>query len=155
MIRASARAALRTVRGLEPLRRRLALRIRGRRCPRAELHRLRITCKRARYAVELFEPALGEGAKPIEKALIDVQDHLGALQDAVVALATVEEVRRDYSASLSQPEDTALADYAFQLTQRRDHLHQTFTPLWERISGLPFASCSRPCSRACDTLLES
>ena len=106
--------------------------------PAPELHRLRITCKRARYAVELFEPALGEGAKPIEKALIDVQDHLGALQDAVVALATVEEVRRDYSGSLSQPKDTALADYAFQLTQRRDHLHQTFTPLWERISGRAF-----------------
>lgn len=106
--------------------------------PERELHQLRIACKRARYAVEFFETALGEGSKEIETALIDVQDHLGELQDCVVALATIERIRRDQQSGISHSEDTALSDYAFDLAQRRDHLRETFTPLWERISGHMF-----------------
>lgn len=113
--------------------------------PAPELHKLRITCKRARYAVELFEPALGSGATEIKDALIAVQDHLGALQDTVVALATIEEVRRacsehrhGHAGDHAEGEDVALATYADDLAARRDHLREAFPPLWERISGQRF-----------------
>lgn len=106
--------------------------------PAPELHKLRIACKRARYAMELFEPALGDEAKAVEDALIAVQDHLGALQDSVVALATVEEVRRGRHVAHDEVADAALAAYAADLAARRDHLRETFAPLWERISGGPF-----------------
>jgi CHAD domain-containing protein len=64
--------------------------------------------------------------------LVEVQDHLGALQDTVVALQTVSTLRADH------PDDVALAVYGRALTVRRDELQATFAPLWQRISGAPF-----------------
>jgi triphosphatase len=46
----------------------------------AELHRVRIRAKRARYTVEFFEPA-----SPLRDRLVAVQDLLGAFQDTVVS----------------------------------------------------------------------
>lgn len=49
------------------------------------LHALRISCKRLRYSLEFFEEVLGPEVKGVIKEIIAIQDHLGALQDAVVA----------------------------------------------------------------------
>lgn len=51
------------------------------------LHDLRIACKHLRYTLELFEPALGEDARPLIKQVTAMQEHLGDLHDADVALA--------------------------------------------------------------------
>jgi CHAD domain-containing protein len=59
-----------------------------------ELHGLRKTAKRARYAAEL---ALLEGGRPLERyvdALKDLQDVIGAHQDAVVAEARLRQLAR-------------------------------------------------------------
>src|SRR5690606_3507983 len=53
--------------------------------PVARLHALRIVCKRLRYAVEFFREALGPEAKILINQVVGMQDHLGELQDAVVA----------------------------------------------------------------------
>jgi CHAD domain-containing protein len=125
--------------------------------PPPDLHRLRIACKRLRYAIETFEPALGSETKPIVAALVAVQDHLGALQDIVVALQTVQELREqqgnhggahhrgahhgqaDHSGSGDGEERaTALSIYADTLALRRDELMAGFGPLWERISDDAF-----------------
>jgi CHAD domain-containing protein len=50
-----------------------------------ELHEARKSYKRARYAVEVFEPTVGKPAKELIKALTELQDVLGAHQDSVVA----------------------------------------------------------------------
>jgi CHAD domain-containing protein len=50
-----------------------------------ELHEARKAYKRARYAVEVFVPPVGDPAKRLVKALTDLQDVLGAHQDSVVA----------------------------------------------------------------------
>ena len=50
-----------------------------------QYHRLRIAGKRLRYALESFEEALGPEADDLIEALKALQDHLGDLQDAVVA----------------------------------------------------------------------
>jgi CHAD domain-containing protein len=49
------------------------------------LHELRIKAKRARYAAELGEPVLGKAGRRFVDAAKELQDVLGAHQDAVVA----------------------------------------------------------------------
>jgi CHAD domain-containing protein len=53
--------------------------------PLERLHRLRIAAKRLRYTLEFFEEVLGPEAKAAIKEIKRLQDHLGDLQDAVVA----------------------------------------------------------------------
>lgn len=52
-----------------------------------QLHALRISCKHLRYTLELFEPALGGDAHEIIKQVEAIQEHLGQIHDADVALA--------------------------------------------------------------------
>ena len=53
--------------------------------PKPELHRTRILLKRARYALELAEPLLGQRATRFIQEAKHAQDLLGQHQDAVVA----------------------------------------------------------------------
>jgi len=57
----------------------------------AQLHTLRIECKRFRYTVEFFREVLGEQTKDIINELKDLQDHLGDLHDADVACQIVRQ----------------------------------------------------------------
>ena len=58
----------------------------------AELHRVRILAKRARYAAEALEPALGPDAERLAATLRRVQDVLGDHQDTVVAEGGLREL---------------------------------------------------------------
>jgi CHAD domain-containing protein len=58
----------------------------------AELHEARKAYKRARYAVEVFEPSAGKPAKTFVKALTELQEVLGAHQDSVVAREILREL---------------------------------------------------------------
>ena len=53
--------------------------------PLAQLHQLRIASKGLRYSLEFLEEVLGAEAKVLIKEIKVLQDHLGDLQDAVVA----------------------------------------------------------------------
>jgi CHAD domain-containing protein/transposase-like protein len=53
--------------------------------PLARLHQLRIACKALRYTLEFFQEVLAPEAKALIDTMKKVQDHLGDLQDAVVA----------------------------------------------------------------------
>jgi len=53
--------------------------------PLVRYHRLRIAGKFLRYTLEFFEEALGPDAKAMIRTTEQLQDHLGDLQDAVVA----------------------------------------------------------------------
>jgi len=57
-----------------------------------ELHRVRIEVKRARYAGELAEPALGKAGGRFVRAAKDVQDVIGDHQDACVAEIRIREL---------------------------------------------------------------
>ena len=59
--------------------------------PVEQLHRLRIACKRLRYTLEFFAPVLGASVKTHIKQLTRVQDHLGSVQDAVIACAVLQD----------------------------------------------------------------
>jgi CHAD domain-containing protein len=56
------------------------------------LHALRIACKRMRYTLEFFQEVLGPSTKELIAEIVTLQDHLGDLQDAVVASG----ILRDY-----------------------------------------------------------
>jgi CHAD domain-containing protein len=53
--------------------------------PLERLHQLRISCKALRYTLEFFREVLAPEAKALIETMKEVQDHLGDLQDAVVA----------------------------------------------------------------------
>jgi triphosphatase len=100
--------------------------------PAPLLHRLRIACKRLRYALEIFERELGKGAQPLIGAIVKVQDHLGALQDAVVALDLVTSLHKTH------PDELGLRRYADALAEERDRLLATFPAIWNDLSDAGF-----------------
>jgi CHAD domain-containing protein len=77
----------------------------------AELHRARILCKRTRYAVELAEPEMGEGATRLVERAAALQDVLGEHQDAIVAEARLREL-------LGKTEGSGAAFAAGRLVER-------------------------------------
>lgn len=58
----------------------------------AELHEMRILCKRFRYACEFFAPVYGEALADHVRAATAIQDSLGALHDSDIAASTVLEL---------------------------------------------------------------
>lgn len=61
----------------------------------AELHRLRILCKKIRYAAEFFRELFPRKAvKRYHAALVDIQETLGSLNDAAVSRQLIAEVER-------------------------------------------------------------
>lgn len=65
----------------------------------AELHRIRIQAKRARYAAEAVEPVVGKPARRFATAAADLQDVLGEQHDAVVAEAWLRDHARTLRAA--------------------------------------------------------
>jgi triphosphatase len=51
-----------------------------------DFHRLRIRCKRLRYALEFVQPLYGEPARQFARRLAKLQDLLGGVQDGQVAM---------------------------------------------------------------------
>ena len=50
------------------------------------LHALRVDAKRLRYAIEFLAPVLGPRHELLVERLVALQDHLGALNDAVTTV---------------------------------------------------------------------
>lgn len=59
----------------------------------AQFHQLRIQFKELRYTLTFFEPVLGGCAEVIDLSR-QIQDHLGALNDASVAVELLEKIKR-------------------------------------------------------------
>jgi CHAD domain-containing protein len=62
--------------------------------PASDLHAIRIAGKRARYALEFFAPVLGSDVRAAIRQFVELQDCLGAHQDAVVAQVRLAELAR-------------------------------------------------------------
>jgi CHAD domain-containing protein len=78
----------------------------------AELHRVRVRCKRARYAAELAEAEAGKPARRFIARAKDVQDALGEHQDAIIADERLRELVRSEG-------DPQLAFVAGRLVERQ------------------------------------
>jgi len=115
--------------------------------PLVRFHRLRIAGKSLRYTLEFFEEVLGAEAKPLIKSTKSLQDHLGDLQDAVVASNVLRNVLLWGTWELpAKPGKAALQDLvtpglAAYLAVRQEELRllvTTFPETWPQIRGPEF-----------------
>lgn len=103
----------------------------------AQLHQLRIQFKRFRYTVEYFQEVLNpEGQKVIDD-LKRIQDHLGELNDANVAVNLLKEFFKEFSAKqdrLPAYQRQNSSGVMMYLTYRYNELHQlilAFPETWK------------------------
>jgi CHAD domain-containing protein len=121
----------------------------GENVPLERLHRLRIASKGLRYTLEYFQEVLGPEAKEAIKEIKGLQDHLGDLQDAVVA----SNLLRDFmtwgtwghtpTKEVTPPpaEPIVAPGVAAYLAARQIEIQQlvdAFPHIWERIQSLNF-----------------
>jgi CHAD domain-containing protein len=92
------------------------------------LHKTRIRAKRARYAAEMAEPAVGKPARRLIRRAREFQDVTGAHQDAVVAEQKLRELVE------SEPSIAFVAGRLVerQRERRRDD-RRKIGPAWERL----------------------
>ncbi len=114
--------------------------------PLQRYHRLRITSKRLRYTLEYFREVLGPDAQALINEIKQLQDHLGDLQDAVVAA----NILRDFLAwgtwghteSEIPPRPIVAPGVAAYLTARQTEVQrqiETFPELWGRYTSREFS----------------
>ncbi len=115
--------------------------------PLTRFHELRIAGKALRYTLEFFAAPLGRGALPLIATMKGLQDHLGDLQDAVVASGLV----RDYlthgrwqapgdgaPAPNTIVVDAGAARYLAARQQEMEQLIAGFPAVWPTIAGEEF-----------------
>ncbi len=115
--------------------------------PLERLHRLRIAAKRLRYTLEFLEETLAPQTEDLIKQVKTLQDHLGDLQDAVVASALL----RDFltwgtwgraKGKMKAPAEPIVAPgVAAYMAQRQlelQHLLDTFPQTWAYFQGIEF-----------------
>lgn len=118
--------------------------------PRERLHALRIACKRLRYTLEFFLEVLGPNAKEVVDEVVALQDHLGALQDAVVASAILRDFLlwgtwgRDIPEGQPPvegglPSEPGVEAYLAAQQAELQHLLETFPQAWQRLKGVEFS----------------
>lgn len=118
--------------------------------PLARLHSLRIACKRLRYTMEFFREVLGADRKVVVKEIVAMQDHLGDLQDAVVASGILRDFLiwgswgRDVKGrSPPKPEDVqvspGVAAYLASTQSELEHLVEMFPQAWARLNATGFS----------------
>lgn len=104
--------------------------------PITTLHALRIDFKRLRYALEFFEEVLGPEAKRVIKEIKRMQDHLGDLNDADVAITQLHAIIDAHEATYSgtpafaRPDLGGVYDYAAALAAERQALLESFPEAW-------------------------
>ncbi|MEA3335704.1 MAG: CHAD domain-containing protein [Chloroflexota bacterium] len=100
----------------------------------SQLHALRIDCKRLRYSLEFFQEVLGPEAEGLIKDVIAIQDHLGDIQDAVVAEGMMESMlgKSDHLA-----DENVIAYRDFRRAEAQQ-LVETFPRAWPMVGGSEF-----------------
>jgi len=92
-----------------------------------QLHALRIAFKRLRYALEFFTPVLGQEVNWVVQEVKLMQDHLGDLNDAAVAVGLLDEYIGPGSG-----DNSGLMAYRSFRENEQGQLVATFPTAWER-----------------------
>jgi len=109
-----------------------------------QLHALRGSLKRMRYALECFQEPLGPQASLLVTTLKDLQDHLGQLNDANVAARTVQEFLQEWEAGQSEQaaagrsSSVPFLTYLTRLLEQRDELVRSFPERWHAFNTVDF-----------------
>jgi CHAD domain-containing protein len=117
--------------------------------PLERLHQLRIDAKRLRYTLEYFREILGPETKSLIQEMRGLQDHLGDLQDAVVASSLLRDFltwgtwgHADRKNLQLPPEPVVAPGVAAYMTFRQMELQRlidTFPVTWKRIQAPEFS----------------
>ncbi len=94
------------------------------------LHALRVEFKRLRYRVSFFEDVLGKEADDFIDELKKIQDHLGRLNDVVVAQSVLGELLED----LGETQAAALQTYLDKLATEQVTLQDSFVQIWHHFN---------------------
>jgi CHAD domain-containing protein len=101
-----------------------------------ELHERRILAKRARYTMEYFAPAFGDALEEPIAHMTAVQDTLGEIHDADVAVAALLQRIEAVAGDAERTADAAaLARLVTRYLERRDADLLTFRERWEALPG--------------------
>jgi len=111
-------------------------------------HLLRITAKGLRYTLEFFAEVLGRDAKGLIRDMKALQDHLGNLQDAVVACTLLSDFLRrghwgkDRQGNTAAPIQVApgVAAYLAARQTELQSLLDGFPPVWTRVRDREFGA---------------
>jgi CHAD domain-containing protein len=117
--------------------------------PLERLHQLRIACKALRYTFEFFREVQGPQAKTLIDTMKEMQDHLGDLQDAVVACNLLRDFltwgtwghrKQDESSWPTEPVVApGVAAYMAVRQTEIESLVDTFPQTWSKIQGPEFS----------------
>ncbi len=99
-------------------------------CSDQDLHRIRIQAKRARYAAELAETAVGKTATRFIRQAKVMQDLLGSHQDAIV---TEQRLRELIRASRGVKAALAVGQVVERLRASRRQLREAFPHQWAKL----------------------
>jgi len=103
--------------------------------PPAEYHRLRIRCKRFRYALEFLEGVYGPSVRPTIRTLVELQDLLGLHQDAQVSIGALRALSENKVATLSPPSLLALGEVTQLCSAQAERMRQQFPSVFRRLRG--------------------
>ncbi len=101
----------------------------------AAYHRLRIRCKRLRYAVEFVADLYPKEAPPVARRLTRLQDLLGLHQDAHVAIARLRVAATQHQPPLTAPTVFAMGRVAERYDARAARLRRRFPKRYDRAFG--------------------
>jgi CHAD domain-containing protein len=109
-----------------------------------QLHALRIEFKKFRYTLEFFREVLGDSAKQVINEVKKLQDHLGDLNDAVVATHILTDFLASWEAQQAQmpiserQNPQAIVAYLAARHDERHRLMVTFREAWARFNQPEF-----------------
>ena len=103
------------------------------------LHGLRIEAKRLRYTLEFLGHVLGPEKDLVLERLVALQDHLGALNDATLAVAAIRIFLGERHAGLTPNERTAIVAYLGDRERELNRLRRSVGRAWRPVVSITFA----------------
>jgi CHAD domain-containing protein len=115
----------------------------------AALHGLRIDAKRLRYTLETFRDVVaGQTVGELIERVIQIQDHLGELNDATVAVGELDAWLADSGADAPQSARSAVEEVRAERSSEADRLLGTFAVKWREIAGPSFGDPLADCLKS-------
>jgi len=110
--------------------------------PNETFHSLRIETKRLRYTLEMFTEILGEAAEELLARVIQLQEHLGTLQDSEVTAILLKDFLDDpgkkWKNQITPSVQKTLKKYRRHLEKIQRHQRWSFDEVWSPVVGEDF-----------------
>jgi CHAD domain-containing protein len=103
------------------------------------LHGLRIEAKRLRYTLEFLGALLGPEKDLLVERLVALQDHLGALNDATLAVGAIRSFLGEHHVTLTAAERAATISYLGDRERELSRLRRGVGRAWRPVVGITFA----------------